>query len=396
MNFIINKLASIIPARSLSFTSNQGNFRIAQKEEGDVFIKSPEPATKPESQSTGSTTQGSDLKTLDNITCPYSGVKMLSYKKMEKVENKLKECTTLEEQINILRPYRNCMQKTEKQIYEMMFKYAQKNPGATVNDCLNYYRPDCLARLKIEEFQVLDKIDKSSDKLDANTALKVRKMTTRARKILLDDRHGHVFKRKDLLERLYTVADGKNDKHIAEMWETANKLPRSTNNINAFVVKYANRDATEICSRLLRPSVASIEHITPASKKGNDTICNFMLVARDWNSDRSNIPLPEYIKKHPNIPKYSQRHTDDIIKAIKFGKLKNYDWYPYVLKEKLYNESEGIINVSLAAYHRTSEEAMSGAPEEVINIYNDLVDKNKKIRQQRSGSDMATVGQNKE
>ena len=258
----------------------------------------------------------------------------------------------------------------------MFDEYAKTHPDTTVNDCLNELKPNCLAELRIEEFKILDKVDKISYKLDANTALDVRKVTTRARTMIIADRQDQIFKRKDLLSQLNSITEGENNERIRDMWETANQLPKSTNNINAFVVKYANRNANEVCTRLLRPSVASIEHITPASKDGDNTLANFMLVSRDWNSDRGNIPLPEYIQKHPNIPKYTQQYTEDIIKAIKNGKLPDSNWYPYVLKEKLYNESRGLIDISLGNYDISEDDAMKTAPDNVKNIYDELKAKN--------------------
>ena len=376
MNFFLNKLSAIIPTTNIALTSNKGNQRVAFKEEKDVFIKSA--ATQPTftSRKKGSTVKGNDLKDLDNIVCPYSGVKMISGRKMDKIEEKLKKCSTLKQEIEVLKPYKNCMQKTEKQMYLIFKNYADANPNATVNDCLNELKPECLAELRIEEFKVLDKVDKVSYKLDAKTALEIRKITTNARNIILSDKQEQIFKRKDLLSQLYNVSQNHNDKHINEMWEIANKLPRSANNINAFVVKYANRDSNEICSRLLRPSVASIEHITPASKKGDDSLSNFMLVSRDWNSDRGNIPLDVYIRRHPNIPKYTQLYADGIIKAINAGKLENNEWYPYVLKEKLFDESKGLINIDLSNYDIPESEAMLDAPDNVNELYNALKTKN--------------------
>ena len=42
----------------------------------------------------------------------------------------------------------------------------------------------------------------------------------------------------------------------------------SASSVNAFVVKYANRTQQETAKRILRASVATIEHILPDSKGG--------------------------------------------------------------------------------------------------------------------------------
>ena len=101
-----------------------------------------------------------------------------------------------------------------------------------------------------------------------------------------------------------------------------------------------------------------------------------MLASRDWNSGRSNTPLPEFIKRHPNIPKYSQKYIDDIIKSIHKGNLEDCDWYPYVIKEKLYNESEGLIDLDLGKYKISKAQAFENIPPEILDTYDKLSEQN--------------------
>lgn len=389
MNLFFNKFFNNIPMIQPSYTPNRGNssYGRLQGPQRDTFqrINSTRP-TFTGKRSTGSTKKGDVLKELDNITCPYSGVKMVSSKKMDEIEKDLSKCINIRERMDVLEPYKNCMQKLERGVFNMFRGYECNNPYGTINDCLNELKPACLTELRIEQFKVLDEVDKISNRLNPETAFAVRKVTTDARKKIIEDRQDSIFKRKDLLAEIHDITKDYPDQSIvAEMWAKANMLPKSTNNFNAFVVKYANRSPLEISSRLLRPSVASIEHIRPANpdslevEVGEDNLTNFMLASRDWNSGRSNTPLPDFIKRHPNIPKYTQKYMDDIIKAIHKRKLKDCDWYPYVIKEKLYNESQGLINITLDKYKHSKEEAFEDAPQDVIDTYEKLLEANKSI-----------------
>lgn len=384
MNLFFNKIVSSIPTIPAVKGVQQRAYSTAlQGPNQDVFEKkstqtSPTFASR---RANGKTTAGDCLKELDNITCPYSGVKMISGRKMDKLEKQLYNCETIGERIDLLAPYKPCMQKLEKHMYGVFKDYAIKNPNGSLNECLQELKPDALAELRIDQLKVLDDVDKISNNINAKTALKIRAVTTNARKMIIEDRQDQIFKRKDLLSSLYNVTKDYPDQEIvSQMWTTASKLPKSTTNVNAFIVKYANRSPHEIAARLLRPSVASVEHITPASTSGGNTLANFMLAARDWNSDRGNIPLPEYIEKHPDIPTNSQKYTNDIIKAIKKDKLIDCDWYPYVLKEKLYNESEGIIDVDISKYHLDEQQALKDAPANIIRAYEDLKTENAEIK----------------
>ncbi|MCM1265741.1 MAG: hypothetical protein NC200_06035 [Candidatus Gastranaerophilales bacterium] len=389
MNLFFNKLLSGIPTFTATMPSRQErSYSTALLgPDKDTFQKTPSAESISFTGSKSSKTKAGDcLKELDNITCPYSGVKMISGSKMDKLEKKLEQCDGISERMELLGQYRPCMQKLEKKMYEIFKGYEINNPNGSLNDCLQQMKPECLAELKVDQIKVLDDIDKISNKMDAKTSLNIRRITTNARKIILDDNQDQIFKRKDLLTDLYRITSTYPDEELSsQMWQTASRLPKSTTNINAFVVKYANRSPHEIAARLLRPSVASIEHISPKStfktgkNKEDHTLSNFMLVSRDWNSDRSSIPLPEYIKAHSQIPKYSQRYANDIIAAIHKGKLVDCDWYPYVLKEKLYNESQGMINLDLSKYKISKEDALKTASSEILGRYEDCVEANKKI-----------------
>lgn len=378
MNLFLNKILSCMPAQiTPPQRSDRGYSTALQGPSKDCFVKSEASSPTFLGKSKGAKTKAGDcLKELDNITCPYSGVKMISGSKMDRLEVKLEHCNTIHERLDLLEKHKQCMQKLEKTMFNIFKGYAMNNPNGSLNECLQDMKPEALAMLRIEELKVLDAIDKISNKIEPKTALEVRRVTTNARKIILEDKQDQIFKRKDILTSLYNITKDYPDQEIiAEMWQTANRLPKSTTNIDAFIVKYANRDPHEIAARLLRPSVASIEHITPKSIKPDHTLSNFMLASRDWNSDRSSTPLPEYIDEHPNIPRNCQRYADDIIKSIHNGRLQDCQWYPYMLKEKLYDESDGIIFISLSKYKVPEGEAFIDAPDDVVKKYNALKSK---------------------
>ena len=75
------------------------------------------------------------------------------------------------------------------------------------------------------------------------------------------------------------------------------------------------------------------------------------------------MPLPEYIKRHPKIPQYMQMYMDDVIREIHNGNMCGQETYPYKIKNKLFDESEGRINISLAAYKFSEEEAANAVDE---------------------------------
>ena len=104
-------------------------------------------------------------------------------------------------------------------------------------------------------------------------------------------------------------------------------------------------------------STGSVEHIVPASLGGLNTIGNFLWTSASGNRFRENMPLLWYIKRFPKIPNYAQMYIDDVIREIHSGKLEGNETYPYKIKKKLLEASEGRILISLSGYEYTEQTA---------------------------------------
>ena len=100
---------------------------------------------------------------------------------------------------------------------------------------------------------------------------------------------------------------------------------------------------------------------------------NFLLATANGNRYRENMPLASYIKRFPKIPKYMQQYVDDVIDAIHEGKMQGQETYPYKIKKKLMEETEGRVLISLSRYKYTEEEAA-----EAVKQYEQRFDKYKK------------------
>ena len=55
-----------------------------------------------------------------------------------------------------------------------------------------------------------------------------------------------------------------------------------------------------------------------------------------------------------------------------------------MIKEKLYNESEGIVDINLDKYNISEEEAMQDAPLDIVEKYNEIKEANKSIQPKTS------------
>ena len=312
----------------------------------------------------GSTSAGKPLRKLRNITCPYRGIKIIPGTALKPFERGLLNCTTVADVVNLLAEYSDNLLPTEKSIYAIMKDFAQLNPDDNIQNCLQMLYTNCLTKLKLEEFEVLDTVDNLSRKLSPSTALKLRAKTTHCRQLILSDNKKDSFRRKTFLNSLETIQPKDNEKEIfGDIKNKALFLPTSGSSKNAFVVKYCTRTQIETTRRLFIASTGSIEHIIPSSCGGLNTIGNFLWTTAGGNRYRENMPLPWYIKRFKEIPIYAQSYIDDVINEIHNGKLEGNETYPYKIKQKLLEASEGRVMLSLSKYKYTEEEAANAEKE---------------------------------
>lgn len=306
----------------------------------------------------GKTSAGKPLRKLKDITCPYRGIKIIPTETIRGFEKKLEKCLTARDAVKILFDYQKNMLPVEKSMYAIFKDFALINPEDNLQNCLLMIKTNCLIKLKLEEMEVLDDVDRLTKRLSPQSALQIRAKTTKCRQIILSNREQDTFKRKTFLSSLEEIIPKENEREIfREIRNKALFLPTSESSRNAFVVKYSKRTQTEIVRRIFIASTGSIEHVTPASNGGYNTIGNFLLTSASGNRYRENMKLSEYIKRYPKIPQYMQMYIDDIIREIHNGNMQGNETYPYKIKKKLFEESEGRIMISLSGYKYSEEEA---------------------------------------
>ena len=299
----------------------------------------------------GITNKGNILKRLRNITCPYTGIRMISGSVMNRIEIKMGECRSINEKLFLLSRYASHMQPVEHHVFDHITYFIDSNPEKGLADFFSENYDYHLAKLRLEEFKVIDSVDAKSSILSTETQLELRKETTICRGRILSNGDDSVFRRKVFLTALASIRPRNpyEERVLSEIKNLALFLPTSGSSEHAFMVKYTDRSEEEVLIRLLSGSIATIEHIRPHSVGGKNELSNFMLVSRNGNKYRENNPLSAYIDRNPNIPEYCQIQVNEIIDAIRKGALRGNEDYPFRLKETLFNESEGRILLDLSA-----------------------------------------------
>ncbi len=166
------------------------------------------------------------------------------------------------------------------------------------------------------------------------------------------------FKRKEFIYDLKKITKFLDDEKLAEdMIKTARKLPTSTENLSAFIVKHNGDSCEKIGFYLLKESLASIEHIVPKINGGKNRLSNYGLCCVYINSKRSNMPFADWVRQNPMVYINCQKYFNRLIELYNNGTFKKLGLdrsYITDLSKTIYNQSppEAPIIINLSSLKR--------------------------------------------
>lgn len=306
------------------------------------------------------------------LKCAYSNTTMILPEEAKIIYEKLAKRPNAQSAVNFLQQYQKIMHDIESQIFDI-FVDAPYKAKRDFQDILQEYKPEALERLKVKQKEILTSTDKIIPKLSPQAAEQV----IQARDTVLETVENGPFRRDtalNLIQSIIKKADPSDVKRLKQIHRAWYKLPKSSNDLDAFIVKYAYQPHNIIAKRLICGSVATIEHIKPASRRGEDNLGNYLLVAAEYNSNRSSLPLGEYIElnKQINIAANLQKYMDSVIENVNDKRTAFYhrSFYPELVKETLQKETNGLINLNTSRLKLSKEQIKENeAPQKLADIY---------------------------
>ena len=385
--FFRNKNSNSVSEKNVKFASGSYPCKLINSPSSDVFVKSSDSIsfTSKKRGPEGDTSEGQILKSFDGIRGAYSGIPVISGKTLDVLNNKILVAKSPQKMLEIIKPYRKCLQPVQGKIYDFLEDYIAKNPNATLNEALSSRLQTSVRRVGEKERQIirviknnLYTIENEKDRiiLEKDLLKGMRKTysyneikTKNGKRIIT----GTNFRRQQLINSLKGVKKNYCDENedfynkideivFTNLEKLYDSLPQSKFDEDAFIVKYGqhNTKDKEIATSIIVPSQLTIEHIKPLAHGGKNDIRNFMVATDAINSHRGDENLASFVRKHPEVKEYCQWYTDDIIKLIKDGKMPGYEWYPYALKDTLLQESKGQIDIDISALSLTKKEVADG------------------------------------
>ena len=311
------------------------------------------------------------LKQTKHLRCAYSGRLLLSQNEFKEICQKLGRRTNTQEVVNLLQNYEKFMHDTELAIFGKIKEAKHKNK-CDLQDILKELQPEALMRLKEKQISIIKSTDSIIEKLSPSVADLVRLIRDNALAKIEDN----TFGRQPPLEMIKSVkAKGADYNRIMKIYQTWYKLPNSARDEDAFIVKYARKTHLEIARRLLCPSMATIEHIVPTSrkKKNSDFLGNMILVSARFNNERHSMPLDEYIMLNQDIDmrRHLQKYIDLVIREIQRpnSDFSHCGLYPERIRKAIAKETSGKINL------RTDALILTNAQKKALKAPEKLADK---------------------
>lgn len=303
-------------------------------------------------------TKAFEIREVENMRCPICENIMLNDDQIDKfaglVQNKkgeglaealdkygLESYWTGEESDKTI--YRDKRQE----IVDIIKEIALENPNFELSDIVKLRALECAKKLSQKETDVLIELEEfvSKNVKDKNEKANLNYLI--AEGIDFASRVGtDAFKRKKFI---YSIQDTvKNHAVQEEINKIAQKLPTSTDDTDAFFVKYSKeqRGNFEIASSLVSGAIPTAEHLVCQSDKGGDFIENYLCDCAECNSTRMSTPFNEWIKQFPNLEENLQKHLDEVQGYIDEGRFSHkYDFYPQEVAKTISRISDGKINL---------------------------------------------------
>lgn len=321
----------------------------------------------------------------EHLPCAYTGIEMISQKQFDELIQTKVLTGNSADVIKELKKFEKSLFPVENGIFNILKSLSEKYPKKNLQELLKLKYPIAEKKLIQQQANTLNRINMVIRDLPKEEFLKIREIVQESfDKIFAPNPNPQDrFKRKALLYKLKTqnLTNKKIQKRIIKL---AEKLPNSETSVNSFIVKYSEpyriryenknpkqipQTSEEIALRLLRPSLATEEHIYPqamyraeelAARNGDETAKNLsklrvtILTSNYINEIKKDFLFDDFAPKVKyNINENIQKHINKLIKIDKdwlnHGKIEDAALltdYIMTLKEEFQRRSK-IINIDI-------------------------------------------------
>ncbi len=293
------------------------------------------------------------LQEIDGLCCARCGRKTITHKKLTEERHSIEApaSTALKSQIFDV--------NKDTVAFRFLNNYAELNPQKTVR-----------------ELVAQENVQAAMSELDKETQKEIRALIKKGTRITLNAQEAlnKLSKYKTQLtpnkqivfEELESLAEKNPDKTLSQIlkmpevrqeYKAKSKQHIATNTLNPrcrrenpfrFFVQNKNEDDKTIAEKLISGLENTFEHVKRNSDNGQRIQSNGITLCFDCNNYIRERKYPDVIAEFPLMKKNVQKQIDEVIEYINKGELINHDNYPKEIKQRLYDESNHILNIDIS------------------------------------------------
>lgn len=283
------------------------------------------------------------------VTCLCCGKRMIDPNVISEMDSKKLFNGSSHKILKALGYFEKYMKPLEKKVFRLLVSLEKEYPEKNLSKLLATKTKNLEVKLIAKQSEIFGEIyDYSQKHLPKEKLTELDEILQQS----YDEMYGRVpkvtFGRKKFIGQIYKYSKDLGAVHQTNLLALAEKLPSSTTEFEAFIIKYARKSNREIAVRLLERSVGTIEHIKPRAEGGADSVYNYAIECAQDNWERGCRPMIEQIKAHPDMPQNAQKQINQIIKLVNKGVTSVNSEYVIKLKEALYRASGGVIDLDIS------------------------------------------------
>lgn len=303
------------------------------------------------------------VKDMANMPCLCCGIRMVTTKEFLNISPvELSKPAPIA--IKALSRFEAQMHTVERICFEKLKLASERYPSKTLKQILAELQPRSLERLQKDQLTVLDRISKVGEKtLSEDSLQKLKAFLSDYRPSVMNTPGIEPFKRKKFIlsldEFLQTLPETEAKEKILK---AAYKLNKSGNDVNSFIVKYADKSSGEIGKGLVLRSVKTKEHLVAQHSSdgtlGSSKEHNIGYTCQRCNNvDKRNIPISQWAEGKPEMCEhYAQEHFNFMLTKIESGFLsQSYREILLGQARTLIEGSQGKIKINIAKLTTESE-----------------------------------------
>lgn len=335
--------------------SSQYNPILRRQPEADTFSRSSTNITRPSFTAKEEQVSREPLVKLykEHLTCLCCGREMIDPKIITEMEDRHVFACPTKEAIKVLDEYEHTMHTVEKDVFKLLKEQAKISPNKTIKEHIIELKKTHEYPLIQKQAGIFKLIDKYAEKIKPELHAEIRKYLLESFNTIKEGDNN--FSRIRFINGLQKILENyPNTANKENLIRLAGKLPTAYDDVDAFIVKYANPKykSESIAVRLLSYSMATIEHIHPQDSKdvkGPNHLHNYVPECMRCNSFRSNKPMIYQLQDYPEMFINAQKAFDRLIGFANNGRLSK--MYIIKLYKALRHESEGVLDLDYSKLH---------------------------------------------